>query len=344
MKKLLIVATALGFMSFCNVAFAQDEQDEQPKSDKQNEEIIIRNKGDKDMNLTVQINGDSILVNGKPLDEFIDSQVTIKKRKMIIHDGDRAMEYNNFGKQWEDWGKNFGEQWQQNNEISKPFLGVKTEKSDNGVKILEVIPGSPAEKAGLKEGDIITKVNDNKIDDPQLLSDIVTAQKPKDEITVYYTRNKKESSTKAILAEHKGKRAFAYSFNGPDVHSFEMPEIPEVPEQPEMPEFNFDNQQGHHGDFGMRQHPRLGLKIQDTDDGTVKIIDVEDSSNAAKAGLLKDDVITEIDGQKINNTDEARDQLHQEEGKKSYNIKVLRNGSELNFDVKIPRKLKTADL
>jgi len=29
--------------------------------------------------------------------------------------------------------------------------------------------------------------------------------------------------------------------------------------------------------------------------------------------------------------------------KKSYKIKAKRNGAEMNFDVKIPRKLKTAD-
>ena len=71
---------------------------------------------------------------------------------------------------------------------------------------------------------------------------------------------------------------------------------------------------------------------------------MEDSSNAAKAGLQKSDIITEIDGDKINNTDEARDHLHPEEGKKTYNIKVLRDGKEMSFDVNIPRKLKTADL
>ena len=48
------------------------------------------------------------------------------------------------------------------------------------------------------------------------------------------------------------------------------------------------------GGFFPRQK-KLGLKIQDTEEGgNVKIIDVEDSSAAQKAGLKKDDIITEI--------------------------------------------------
>jgi serine protease Do len=90
---------------------------------------------------------------------------------------------------------------------------------------------------------------------------------------------------------------------------------------------------------------KIGLKIQDTEEGNgVKIINVEDSSTAAIAGIKKDDIITEINGKKIENTDDAREELVPDEDKKLYKIKINRGGSEMNFDVKIPRKLKTANL
>jgi serine protease Do len=221
--------------------------------------------------------------------------------------------------------------------MSRPFLGVTTEKTDGGVRVTEVVEGSAAEKAGLKEGDIITKINDKKIEGPEMLSDVIVSMKPKDEIKVYYKREgQKEKNVKAILGERKEERSYSYSFDMP-----EMPEMPEAPEAPEMPEMQ--NFSGH--DFGMMpRQKKLGLKIQDTEDGMVKVIDVEDSSAAAKAGILKDDIITEINGEKIDNTDEARDQLHPEEGKNSYDIKVKRNGTEMSFTIKIPKRLKTADL
>ena len=43
--------------------------------------------------------------------------------------------------------------------------GVSSRKAEKGgATVLEVTKGSPAEKAGIKKGDIITKVNDSKIE------------------------------------------------------------------------------------------------------------------------------------------------------------------------------------
>ena len=101
-------------------------------------------------------------------------------------------------------------------------------------------------------------------------------------------------------------------------------------------EFNFDN---------VPRKQKLGIKIQDTEEGnSVKILDVADSSAAANAGLKMDDLITEIDGKKINNTDDAREQLQETKDKNKYNIKAKRNGVEINFEIKMPKKLKTAEL
>jgi S1-C subfamily serine protease len=43
------------------------------------------------------------------------------------------------------------------------YLGVTSNGSDKGAKIVSVQKESPAEKAGFKKDDIITKVNDTKI-------------------------------------------------------------------------------------------------------------------------------------------------------------------------------------
>src|SRR5260221_14781274 len=127
------------------------------------------------------------------------------------------------------------------------------------------------------------------------------------------------------------------------MQSYQIPAVLPVPnmEEIEITEM-FDMSGG--PELSMPQQKKIGIKIQDTEDGKVKVIAVEDSSAAAKAGIQKDDIITEIDGEKIDNTDEAREQLHPEEGKNSYNIKVDRNGTIISYEVKIPKKLKTANL
>ena len=97
--------------------------------------------------------------------------------------------------------------------------------------------------------------------------------------------------------------------------------------------------------YSFPRQKKLGLRIQDTEEGNgVKVLDVEDSSASSTAGLKKDDIITEIGGVKVTNTDEVRDQLMENSEKSSYNIKARRNGTEMSFEIKIPKKLKTANL
>jgi serine protease Do len=246
-------------------------------------------------------------------------------------------------------------------EDGKPgaFLGVTT-KADNdgneeakskGAEITNVTKESAAEKAGLKNGDVITKINDKKVEDPESLSDVVTSFKPKEEVTVYYKRDGKEQSAKATLGERKAS-AMTYSFSGPDgmARSFSMPRIQTVPgiELGDMTPRVWSPGGGNNYDFNFDSYPRqqkLGLKIQDTEEGNgVKVLDVDKDSPAEKAGLKKDDVVTEIGGKKVSNTDEVREALHDNMEKSAYNIKASRNGNAMSFDIKIPKKLKTANL
>ena len=369
MKKILIVLFAFVALPFA--IMAQDinkekvekeeltekkekaERKEKPEK-KETQEIIIRQSGDKDINLKVEVNGDKITVNGKPLSEFKDKDVTINKRKMTITDGNKTMhfDFTPEGEGFEKFGENFGEdfmkKWGGEDENKGAFLGVTTEATDGGVKVVEVVKGSAAEKAGLKKDDIITKVGDEKIISPDVLSDVVGFKKPADEIKIFYKRNGKENTVKALLGKRKQRKPAVYSFKIPHnkLHSFTMPNLP-APPLPNMEGLNEDllELQQNALENSFPRQKKIGLKIQDTEDGVgVKVMNVEDSSAAAIAGLKKDDIITEINGKKIDNTDDAREELIPDEDKKLYKIKINRAGSEMNFDVKIPRKLKTANL
>ena len=89
----------------------------------------------------------------------------------------------------------------------------------------------------------------------------------------------------------------------------------------------------------------MGLKIEDTENNIgVKIISVEEGSPADKAGLKKDDIISSFNGEKVTSVDELMDQVNDSEDKDTFNIKAMRNNSEMNFDIKIPKKLNSADL
>jgi len=66
---------------------------------------------------------------------------------------------------------------------------------------LAVIPGSPADKAGLKENDIILEINGEKVDEDHSLSSRLRQYKPGDEIEIKFFRAGEVKTTKARLEE-----------------------------------------------------------------------------------------------------------------------------------------------
>lgn len=72
-----------------------------------------------------------------------------------------------------------------------------------GVAIIEVVSSSPAEKAGLKKGDIITKIGDNSISSVAKLRYELYKHNPGDKIKVTYNRDGKEKTSELTLEEAK---------------------------------------------------------------------------------------------------------------------------------------------
>jgi serine protease Do len=68
---------------------------------------------------------------------------------------------------------------------------------------IAVIPGGPADKAGLNEGDIITKINNDKIAANKSLSNIISQYKVGDKVKITYLRDSKEKTVTLILVETK---------------------------------------------------------------------------------------------------------------------------------------------
>ncbi len=66
-----------------------------------------------------------------------------------------------------------------------------------------VVEGGPADKAGIKDGDIITKINQYAIGGTASITSIVGMYKPGDTVNVVYLRDGKERTTKLTLAQYK---------------------------------------------------------------------------------------------------------------------------------------------
>jgi len=70
-----------------------------------------------------------------------------------------------------------------------------------------VVKGGPADKAGIKEGDIITKIGDMKVGQNGNVSSLVSAYMPNETIDVTYLRDGKEKTAKLTLAAYKAAAA-----------------------------------------------------------------------------------------------------------------------------------------
>ena len=107
--------------------------------------------------------------------------------------------------------------------ITYPFLGVRYVlinekiKEQNGLSVdygalivkgsggeEAIIPGSPAEKANLQEGDIILSFNGEKITTQNSLAKIIRKYKPGDKVTLEILRGKKKKTVEVVLGERSG--------------------------------------------------------------------------------------------------------------------------------------------
>ncbi len=311
--------------SFSFLAIGQKDIEKNKKIDKE-EQIIIRKKSGDDTGKTViVIEGDKITVNGKPMDDFNGKNITIMKMKrpgMIREEGGGARVFSFPGENMNDLAPELA--------ANKALLGVTTEKVEKGVKINRITDKSGAENAGLKTDDIITKVGDKTIESPQDLVEAIGEHKPNDKVGITYLRDGKTNKTTATLGENKSR---AFSFNmGDNNYNFQMPEMPRAP--------RLDGSM-----FSWNRKPKIGLQIQDLEEGKgVKVNDVDEDSPAAKSGFKVGDVITGINGKQIEGVDDLTSELKTLKEGDTLKMDYKRNGSAQSAQIKIPKKLKTADL
>jgi len=348
MKKTWLKLTAFAIASALAAPaplLAQQEEKvkEERKEKKESQQIVITRKSDsKDEKVVVEIVGDKITINGKPLEDYKGKDGDISVRLNKLKDMEFLTRIPSTGGTW-----NYNGNFDTNNgfklfteDANKAMLGVTTEHTEEGAEINSITKESAAEKMGLKEGDIITKVGDKKIEGPDELSAAIKAHKPGDKVSITYLRDKKEQTATAELTKWKGVNVFGST--GSDNFKMDMGDLGQGKlREMTIPRTPYPGQAWN----WPGATPKLGLSVQDTDDGKgVKVIEVDDESNAKKAGIKEDDVVTEVDGKAVNSTDDMVKMIKESKDKTSIMVKLQRGGKTQNIEVKIPRKIKTADL
>lgn len=185
----------------------------------------------------------------------------------------------------------------------------------SGVIVSNVRPGSAAEKAGLKRGDVITAINGEKIEDSNVLRNKVAGTMPGTEIKLTVIRNGQQIELSATLDE--------YNLDQADNASEENDANP--------------------ADKG-KAGGRLGLSVQSVTpqiakqlgldaEGGVLVTDVDPTGPAADAGIARGDVILEVNRQSVNSPD-AVQQAIAKSGDRPVLLLVWRKGSTVFIPVR----------
>jgi serine protease Do len=177
--------------------------------------------------------------------------------------------------------------------VERAFLGVTTQAlneelgkqfgTDQGALITEIAPGSAAEKAGLKRGDVLTRVNDAAVTDPRNLALAIGRLTPGTEVSLTYLRDGKSTTIKVKLGDQPARNLSTgdRADGGKDVGVLNGVGVSDLDAETRA----------------QLQAP-AGLK------GAV-ITQVEPDSASARAGLREGDVILELDHKPVANASEA---------------------------------------
>jgi hypothetical protein len=80
------------------------------------------------------------------------------------------------------------------------FLGVGGDgRAGDGVRLARIVPGSAAERAGLRDGDVLVRIDDVALNDFEALRKAILARKPGDTVRLMYLRDGRDHVTSATL-------------------------------------------------------------------------------------------------------------------------------------------------
>ncbi len=91
--------------------------------------------------------------------------------------------------------------------------------------------------------------------------------------------------------------------------------------------------------------PKMGISIEDLTEGSgAKVLEVTEGSPAAKAGIAKNDIITSVDGSSICDVATLQEKASDLKAGDAITLKLTRDGKSKEVTVKIPKKVKKANI
>ena len=220
---------------------------------------------------------------------------------------------------------------------------------EKGALVKSVEEGSPAEKAGIKAGDVIVRYHGESVLGATQLARLVRETPPGRTVPVELVR---DGAVQKLTATVGGEGQGGWRLDG-DLGEFDIP-VPDVPTPPLAPLLptmprGFDRWDKRallddHLMWFSRGPAKLGIEYQEVsgqlakyfklaEDSGVLVTNVDADGPAGKAGLKAGDVILQFDGRSIRDGDDLQRAVHKAEGGREVGVTVLRDGRSLDLKV-----------
>jgi C-terminal processing protease CtpA/Prc len=292
-------------------------------------------KGRREIN-TYYFNRDQVTSNqeeGKQFDDFFDDKNATKNKQ---ENNIFGFTFPNINIDWDEIVSEFSAE-QENldrfistfNQGKGRYLGVYTENipGEIGVLVQDVVPDSPAEKAGIKKGDVIISVNDQELNDVSALNKIIRGL-PEDSPAIIRLKRDGEEiilaakpTNRPLVNENRSFNEWKFAQPGQDLELM-TDSTPDKPKRLRL-----------FSKSGENQKVRLGVVVEDmVNFNGLKIMEVTPGSPADKAGLQVYDIIEKFDKIKVNDNKQLQSLVADKIGEE-VTIQIRRQGKKLKKKV-----------
>ena len=249
------------------------------------------------------------------------------------------------------WCPPGGQMQQMANTATRPWLGMRVCTVDKqtraflglpmgyGVLVMEVYDNSPCQAAGLQKGDVIFRADNRSVKDEAMLEALLSRKRVGDKIKLTIYRDGKKMSLRVNLSAALWPKPAGTVLQGQAVA---LPAAEPFNPQNVQPPGLTGVLQGSEVETG--QIEALGMELVELSpelaltygvpEGVRGLIVAESAAQAAAAGLLADDVIEAINGQRVETIADFIEVMNKASLTKGVSLDIYRQGQRFNLMMK----------
>jgi serine protease Do len=192
-------------------------------------------------------------------------------------------------------------------DITEDIAKNLNHKDKSGALVSDVFKGDPADKAGIKAGDIVTEINGKSIKDTHDLLLIIAAMHVGEQVSIKALRDGKEMMFQVVVAERKDKSDMASA----------------------------KESKGYFGIAAQEITAEISRQLGIPRDAGVIVTDVENGSPADEVGIQPQDIISQVNKVKVVSIKDYNKEMKKVADKKSVTLWIMRGKSKFFVSLSI---------